>query len=347
MLVTASAGADFAGRAAAEDEPCVLYPIPEAELFQPTSPEHRHVLSRKVDALTLNRSFTRARAWPAADIPTDPTSRRFAAAGVTPRFEASRKVSRHAGGLVRQAAKIHHAEASRFGEYAEGPTRRSWPWLHSHFSASDCMPLPDLIRDEAELDEVLTRPAWGRSTRARGRRPALAAGGKMGPTCGASYPRRGGGRYAGGLAVSRLAIVSRRWPRRCGVRHACADLRPAASPGCRMATLTYFCQPEIGTTQDSRTGGEHAGASEHRGTLWPRLVALSPATYPLTPVAGAPVRPIRSRHWANPNRECGSGSRDALSSRARRSRSSGSTMPWSCYGAHRYRPQGLGGRRDR
>jgi hypothetical protein len=157
-------------------------------------------------------------------------------------------------------------------------------------------PLPDVIRDERELDDLLTRPSaalveFFRSV--RGRLLVLGAGGKMGPTL-AVLARRAADEASSSLevlAVSRFGdTASRRWLEERGVKTLSADLLDPSAvaklpDGDNVVSLVGL---KFGTSQDaSRTWAVNtlvpANVGERFGRS--RIVALSTGNvYPLTPV---------------------------------------------------------------
>lgn len=156
---------------------------------------------------------------------------------------------------------------------------------------------PDVIRNEAELDEVMTRPSAALVDffrELRGRLLVLGAGGKMGPTL-AVLARRAAeaaGNSLEVLAVSRFGDETpRRWLEDRGVRTLSADLLDPVAvaklpDGDNVISLVGL---KFGTTQDSaRTWAVNtlvpANIGERYGRA--RIVALSTGNvYPLTPVA--------------------------------------------------------------
>lgn len=156
---------------------------------------------------------------------------------------------------------------------------------------------PDVIRDETELEVLLTRPSAAlvdfiRSL--RGRLLVLGAGGKMGPTL-AVLARRAAeaaGHSLEILAISRFGDApSRRWLEDRGVGTLSADLLDADAVA-RLPdaeNIVSLVGLKFGTTQDSaRTWAVNTLVPANIGERFgrSRVVALSTGNvYPLTPVA--------------------------------------------------------------
>lgn len=167
-------------------------------------------------------------------------------------------------------------------------------------SASD--PIPDVIRTEAELDEVMTRPRpvlveFIRSVRSP--LVILGAGGKMGPTLAllARHAADAAGHALDVIAVSRFSDArARESLEASGVRTLSCDLMQpealAALPD--TANLIYMVGLKFGTTQNpARTWAVNTLAPAHVARRYPRarIAALSTGNvYPLVPVSGGGSR---------------------------------------------------------
>ena len=157
------------------------------------------------------------------------------------------------------------------------------------------MPLPDLIRTEAELDEVMTRPpaaltAFVRTL--RGPLVVLGAGGKMGPSLCVQARRAAdeAGHDLEVIAVSRFTKAEAQdWLEARGVRTLACDLMDrAALDGLPDAdNVIYLVGLKFGTQQDpARTWAVNTLIPAYVAERYARsrLVALSTGNvYPLVP----------------------------------------------------------------
>lgn len=169
--------------------------------------------------------------------------------------------------------------------------------------------LPDVVENEAQLDDLMTRPSpalerWAEDL--RGPLLVLGAGGKMGPSLAVRARRAiqaaGGGAEV--VAASRFGDpAARAWLEERGVRTAACDVMTgdlAALPDA--SEIVYLIGQKFGTTSaPARTWAVNTLPVDRVCRRWPgaRIVALSTGNvYPLTPLErggsreGDPLTPL-------------------------------------------------------
>lgn len=172
------------------------------------------------------------------------------------------------------------------------------------------VPLPDVIRTEEELDEVMTRPSVelvSFVTTLRGPLLILGAGGKMGPSLAARAKRAAEAARIDlpVIAVSRFSDdAARRWLERWGVETLSADLfdRDGVARLPDAENVIYLVGTKFGTTANpSRTWAVNTLVPERVAERYARsrIVALSTGNvYPLVPASSSgsiesdPLTPI-------------------------------------------------------
>jgi len=157
---------------------------------------------------------------------------------------------------------------------------------------------PTAIRDENELDDLLTRPSPALTEFVRSLSSPLlilGAGGKMGPTLAVLAKRaaQATGHKLDVIAVSRFSDeLSRRWLEEKGVSTVSADLfsRDAVNKLPDAANVIYLVGLKFGTQENpSLTWAANTIVPAHVSERFPksRLVALSTGNvYPLVPAGG-------------------------------------------------------------